>query len=151
MNNNQNNHVLGKFEIEERRRKIASMLAQSMTEDEIASELGIAQPTVSRDVKVLKQMSQQFVFDLAKSDLAYYYVQCIEGMEAVLRKAWEIHNSDNTKMSTRDKLLALKVIIEANKGKFELFERGPSMMNWTALEERLSKIEGRQEINSRNR
>jgi hypothetical protein len=33
------------------------------------------QSTISRDVKVLKEMSQQFVFvfDLAKSDLAIYY------------------------------------------------------------------------------
>ena len=28
MHNNQNKHVIGKFQIEERRRKVASMLAQ---------------------------------------------------------------------------------------------------------------------------
>ena len=118
MQNNQNNHINGKFEVEERRRKIASMLAQSMSESEIASKLGVDVSTVCRDIKVLKEMSQQFVYDLAKSDLAYYYKDCINGVEEVRRKAWEIHNSDNTK-STRDKLLALKVIIEANKGKFD--------------------------------
>jgi IS30 family transposase len=67
-NNNKNN-----FKIEERRRKVASLLAQSMTETEIAEELNVDQSTISRDVKALKEMSQQFVFDLAKSDLAYYY------------------------------------------------------------------------------
>jgi IS30 family transposase len=63
------------FKIEERRRKVASMLAQSMTEIEIAEQLNVDQSTISRDVKVLKEMSQQFVFvfDLAKSDLAIYY------------------------------------------------------------------------------
>ena len=65
------------FKIEERRRKVASLLAQSMTENEIAHKLNVDQSTISRDVKALKQLSQQFVYNLAKSDLAYYYKQCI--------------------------------------------------------------------------
>ena len=40
-----------------------------MTETEIAIELNVDQSTISRDIKVLKELSQQFVFDLAKSDL----------------------------------------------------------------------------------
>src|SRR5215210_1394908 len=78
------------FKIEERRRKVASMLAQSITETEIAQQLNVDQSTISRDVKALKEMSQQFVFDLAKSDLAYYYKQCINGIEEVRRKTWEL-------------------------------------------------------------
>jgi IS30 family transposase len=39
-----------KFKIEERRRKVASLLAQSMTETEIAQELNVDQSTISRDV-----------------------------------------------------------------------------------------------------
>lgn len=46
------------FKIEERRRKVASMLAQSMTETEIAQQLNVDQSTISRDVKALKEMSQ---------------------------------------------------------------------------------------------
>ena len=42
------------------------MLAQSMTESEIAQELNVDQSTISRDIKALKELSQQFVFDLAK-------------------------------------------------------------------------------------
>ena len=77
MHNNQNNHINCKFKIEERRRKVSSLLAQSMTESEIAQELNVDQSTISRDVKGLKQLSQQFIYDLAKSDLAYYYKQSI--------------------------------------------------------------------------
>ncbi|MDQ3947989.1 MAG: transcriptional regulator [Thermoproteota archaeon] len=69
-NNNNNNYH---FKIEERRRQVASLLAQSMTETEIAEQLDVDQSTISRDVKALKEMSQRFVFDLARSDLAYYY------------------------------------------------------------------------------
>lgn len=45
------------FKIEERRRQVASLLAQSMTESEIAQELGVDQSTISRDIKALKELS----------------------------------------------------------------------------------------------
>jgi transcriptional antiterminator len=68
------NWPMHNFKIEERRRKITSLLAQSMTESEIAQELGVDQSTISRDIKALKELSQQFVYDLAKSDLVTYLV-----------------------------------------------------------------------------
>jgi DNA-binding NarL/FixJ family response regulator len=61
MHNNNNT-----FKIEERRRKVASMLAQSITETEIAQQLDVNQSTISGDVKALKEISQQFVFWLSK-------------------------------------------------------------------------------------
>jgi IS30 family transposase len=129
------------FKIEERRRKVASLLAQSMTEEEIAHELNVDQSTISRDIKVLKQMSQQFVYDLAKSDLAYCYKQCINGIEEVKRKAWEIDRSNDDSLTIKDRLLALKLAKECDEVKFALFKDGPSIMNLKALEERLNKIE----------
>ena len=124
---------------------VATMLAQSMTETEIAQELKVDQSTISRDIKVLKLLSQRFVFDLAKSDLAYYYKQCIDGIEEVRRKGWEIfkgQNNNNSNLTRKDKLLASKVIRECNEAKFALFKEGPSIMH--ILEERLQTIESRQ-------
>jgi DNA-binding transcriptional ArsR family regulator len=136
------------LKIEERRRKVSSLLAQSMTESEIAEELHVDQSTISRDIKVLKELSQQFVFDLAKSDLAYYYKQCIDGIEEVRRKGWDIFKKHNS-LTPRDKLLALKVIRECNEAKFALFKEGPSIMHIKSLEERLENIESR-EINQQS-
>jgi HTH domain len=120
-----------KFHLEERMRQVASLLAQSMTEQEIADNLGVDRSTIRRDIKVLKQLSQRFVFDLAKSDLAYYYKQCIDGIEEVRRKGWEIFKGENSNsnLTPRDKLLALKVIMECNEAKFALFKEGPSIMH----------------------
>jgi hypothetical protein len=132
------------FRIEERRRKVASLLAQSMTEEEIAQQLNVNQSTISRDIKVLKQMSQQFVYYLAKSDLAYCYKQCIDGIEEVKRKAWEAYRSNDISLKPKDKLLALKLIKECNEVKFALFRDGPSIMSLKVLEERLNKIESGQ-------
>ena len=112
-----------------------------MTESEIAQELNVNQSTINRDVKVLKELSQQFVYDLAKSDLAYYYKQCLDGMEEVKRKAWAAYRSDDSSLKQKDKLLALKLIKECEEAKFSLLESGPSVMNLKLLEERLNKIE----------
>jgi uncharacterized protein YerC len=138
---NSSRHTL---KIDERRRRVASLLAQSMTEEEIAYELNADQSTISRDIKVLKQMSRQFVYDLAKSDLAYCYKQCIDGIAEVKRKAWEAYRSNDASLKARDKLLALKLIKECNETKFTLFKDGHSIMNLKALEERLNKIESGQ-------
>jgi Trp operon repressor len=133
------NQSVHSFKIEERRRKVTSLLAQSMTESEIAQELKVDQSTISRDVKALKELSQQFIYDLAKSDLAYYYKQCINGIEEVKRKAWEMFR--NNSLSEKDKLSALKLIKECDEAKFSLFKDGPSIMSMKSLEERLNKIE----------
>jgi hypothetical protein len=132
------------FKIEERRRRVASLIAQSYTEVEIAQQLKVNQSTISRDIKVLKQLSHRFVHDLAKSDLAYCYKQCIDGIEEVKRKVWEAYRSDDTPLKPKDKLLALKLIKECDEAKFTLFKDGPSIMNLKALEERLNQIESGQ-------
>jgi IS30 family transposase len=127
------------FKIEERRRKVASLLAQSLTESEIAKRIGVDQSTISRDTKFLRELSQQFIYDLAKSDLAYLYKQCINGIEEANRNAWALFHDDELKK--KDKLLALKLVKECNESKFKLLIEGPSVLAVKSLEERLNKIE----------
>ena len=138
------NLAVHKYKIEDRRRRVASLLAQSMRETEIAKELKVDQSTISRDIKVLKKMSQQFVYDLAKSDLAYCYKQCLDGIEEVKSKGWDIFNGINNNLTTRDKLLALKLIMECNEAKFSLFKEGPAIMQVKSMEERLANIESKE-------
>ncbi len=97
---NNANGIKIRFKIEERRRQVASLLAKSMTETEIAEELNVDQSTISRDVKALKEMSQQFVFDLA-----YYYQQSIDGIEEAKKEAWKIYNNNKDNPSVKEKLL----------------------------------------------
>src|SRR5215208_4522460 len=134
------------FKIEERRRKVASLLAQSMTESEIAKQLNVDQSTISRDVKALKELSQKFIYDLAKSDLAYYYKQSIDGIEEAKREAWRIYHDNNNQVSVKEKLAALKLIVESNEARFKLLSEGPSVLAVKSLEERLNKIEIAEQI-----
>jgi IS30 family transposase len=134
-----------KFQIEERRRQIASYLAQSMTELEIADKLGVTRVTISRDIKVLKEMSQQFMYDLAKSDLAYYYKQCIDAIQEAERIIWESYrNKDQfTEPERKERYQLAKMIIESVQARFSLFKDGPSIMAVKSMEERLEYLESR--------
>ena len=148
-NSKDGNSTKNRFKIEERRRQVASLVAQSITEGEIAKKLNVDQSTISRDIKALKHMSQQFVFDLAKSDLAYHYQQCINGIDEVRRKAWELirdgeEEEQRQSLTLKDKLSILKLIKECEEGKFALFKDGPSVLNVNSLEERIHQIEIRQ-------
>ena len=51
--------------------------------------------------------------------------------------------------SVKEKLAALKLIIESNESKFKLLSEGLSVLAINSLEERLNKIEikARQEVN----
>jgi hypothetical protein len=129
--------------VELRRKQVSALLAQAVTEEEIAQKLNVDQSTISRDIKHLKLVSQKFVYDLAKSDLAFYYKQSIDGIQEVNKKAWELYRNqnNNTTNDMKIKLLALKLAKKCNEAVFSLFSQGPSIMNIKALEERLNKVE----------
>jgi hypothetical protein len=86
------------------------------------------------------ELSQQFVYDLAKSDLAYYYKQSIDGIEEAKREAWRIYHNNN-EVPVKEKLAALKLIVESNEARFKLLSEGPSVLAVKSLEDRLNKIE----------
>jgi predicted XRE-type DNA-binding protein len=95
-NHNNNQH---KFKIEERRKQVACLLARSLTQTEIARRLGVDQSTVSDDIKALKEMSQRFIYDLAKSDL--HIITKVVWTASVRQKkeAWAMYDSWNAASS----------------------------------------------------
>jgi DNA-binding transcriptional ArsR family regulator len=137
-------------EIKKRRELVAVLHARSYTESEIAKDLkkmgySVDQSTVSRDLKAIKEeITQQFIFDLARFDLAYYYKSCLDIIDQVKREAWRIYNSIDEKDSSipiRDKLAPLSLIKECSVDRYKLLSEGPAIMAVRALEERLDNIE----------
>jgi hypothetical protein len=90
------------YELRERRKQVAIMAAQGMTEIEIGQKLGVDNTTISKDIKELKLISQQFVYDITKSDFTYYYYQNLELVKLILRKQWEIINKDDGDIDEND-------------------------------------------------
>jgi IS30 family transposase len=118
-----------------------------MTESEIAQQLNVNQSTISRDIKQLRQLSQKFVYDLAKSDLAYYYKQCIDGITEANKECWRIYQDDEVPL--KERLAALKIIIQANESKFKLLTEGPSILAMKSLEERLNTLESSSSLSTK--
>jgi hypothetical protein len=124
--------------IDDRRKQVMTLLSKCVNEEVIAKQLGVDQSTISRDIKALKAAAQSYIYDLAKSNLAYEYVKTINGLDEVKKEAWRMY-SDN--INTKVKLGALREIRECENAAFNLFNQGPSIMNVKALEERVNKIE----------
>jgi HTH domain len=122
------------------------MLARSMTEQEIADLLNVDRTTISKDITALKRMSQQFMYELAKSDLAYYYRQCLDTMHEAERMIWDTYRNKEryipAERKERDQLA--KMVIDSVQARFSMFKDGPSVMSVMSMEERLEHIESRQ-------
>lgn len=141
MQHNQNNRLKSQYVIMDRRRRVADLYAQAFTEVEIAEQLNVERCTIIRDLKYLKDAAQNFVFDLAKSNLAFFYRDCMSGIEAVKRRAWDIANRPD--VTDKIRLAALRLAKDCDKDRFELLQNGPSILNVKALNDRVVQIEER--------
>lgn len=100
----------------------------------------------------LKEAANQFVYNLAKQDLAFFYHQTISDIDHVRAECWKLYHSDssydiaflanNRKVTTKDRLQALRTILQADLARFELLSQGEMVMCVKAMEERLVNIEG---------
>jgi predicted DNA-binding protein YlxM (UPF0122 family) len=102
--------------IKARRNQVASLLSKSFSETEIAQQLGVDQSTISRDIK-----------------------QSINGIEEAKKESWKIYNDQTVPI--REKLLALKLIIQSDETRFKLLSEGPGLLAIKSLEDRLNRIE----------
>ncbi len=124
---------------EQRRKHVAQYLQQSLTEIEIAAKLNVCLSVVYRDIQALKQTANQFVYDLAKSDLAYFYKDLLDDINKARLNAWAIYYnfSDSEK---HEKLLSIKTVIASNTEMFNLLSQGPTVMAVKSLNERINAI-----------
>lgn len=139
--NESNSHDNRDLAIGERQRQVASLLAQSRTEAEIANQLKVSQSTISRDIQALREASGRFLHDLAKSDLVFWYQQSIRGIDEIKRNLWDKVNSDDGSFTPRDKLMGYRLIMIAEETRFRLLEKGPLLLSYESLAEKLKKFE----------
>jgi hypothetical protein len=109
--------------------------------------LGVDQSTISRDIQALREESVHFVRDLAKSDLAFQFHQSIRGVDEVKRRLWDLILSEQS--TTREKLMAYRLIMVAEETRFRLLEKGPIVMGIQTAEQKLKRIlETNEELHS---
>jgi hypothetical protein len=116
-----------RYQLEERRRQVVIMIAQGMTEVDIAAKLGVDNTTISKDVKALKLISQQFIYDITKSDFTYYYKLNLELVKLVLRRQMEIVNKDTITKEDMDRAKVLVDILGTVSTINEYHKAAPNM------------------------
>ena len=93
-----------------RREKVLEFLAQGHTSQrEISQKLGVSEPTVSRDIVFLTRQSKENLKFHVEQRMPLEIEKCYIGLNIVLRKAFEITNLENAKIS--EKIAALQVIL----------------------------------------
>ena len=74
--------------------------------------------------------------------------QCIDGMDEIRREAWSLYKygdwSQGIHLTVKEKIATLKLLKECNEAKFALLEKGPSVLNIKAKEEKLEEIQKNQ-------
>jgi LPS O-antigen subunit length determinant protein (WzzB/FepE family) len=117
--------------------KIAELLAQGYTNQlEIAQKLNVSEPTVSRDIQFLNRQAQENLKFHVERRIPFEIEKCYIGLNLVLRKAFEITNQENAKMS--EKVAALQVILTTYDKMWEVISGRP------VLEEVIDKFKAKQ-------
>lgn len=70
-----------------------------------------------------------------------YFKQSLDGIHEAKQEGWKIFN--NPFVPVREKLLAFKIIMQADEARFKLLSEGPSVLAMKDLQERVSQIENR--------
>lgn len=126
--------------IQERRRRIAELLQENKTESQISNILQCGIGTVSEDIAALKEQAVTYLYDLCKQDLCFFYHQTVADIDHVRGECWNMYHSTNKKITTKDKLQALRTIGQLDLARFELLSRGEVVMSVKSLNERINTI-----------
>ncbi len=93
-----------------RQSRVADLLAQGYTnQSEIAHKLNVSEPTVSRDIQFLNRQAQEKLKIHVERRIPFEIEKCYTGLNLVLKKAFEITNLENAKIS--EKVAALQVVL----------------------------------------
>ena len=107
-----------------RRSKVLELLSKGYTtQGEIAKTLNISEPTVSRDIQSLNRQAQENLRIHVERRIPFEIEKCYTGLNVVLRKAFEITNLENAKIS--EKVAALQVILSTYDKMWEVISGRP--------------------------
>lgn len=104
-------------QIEWRRDKVQELSSKGHSQREIASFLKIGIGTVNRDIANLRQQAKENIKKYVDERLPEEYEKCLVGLNSILREAWSISQSNDSKI---EKIKALTLAKECYAMKLEL-------------------------------
>ena len=117
-----------KDKIDWRRNKVFELSTKGFSQAEIATILKISEPTISRDISILKQEATKNIENHIKERLPYEYNRCISGLDEIIKESWLIASKAEGKGDNREKLSSLSLIKDAYTTKMDLLTNA-SLLN----------------------
>jgi hypothetical protein len=120
-----------------RQSRVAEVLAQGYTnQSEIAHKLNVTELSISRDIQFLNRKAQENPKVHVERRIPFEIEKCYIGLNLVLKKAFEITNLENAKIS--EKVAALQVVLTAYDKMWEVISGRP------VLKEVIDKFKAKQ-------
>jgi hypothetical protein len=101
-----------------RRSKVMELSSHGYNQSEIAKILQISQPTISRDIRYLKQLARGNITKYIDQELPFEYDKCLAALNSLQKKAWEI--SEKSGVEDRTQVQALSLAKECVINKLDL-------------------------------
>jgi predicted transcriptional regulator len=119
-----------KDNVELRRHTVQSMLIRGNTQWEIAENLGVSQPTVSRDIQWLRSIAKKELKDKLEKKFPEEYHRYLVSIDEVLKNTWDIALSA---FDEKIRLNALQFVIECCKHKMDVIMDPPVLKSNNSL------------------
>jgi DNA-binding transcriptional regulator LsrR (DeoR family) len=108
----------GKKLVEWRRSQTILYSSKGCDQATIARILHVGEATVSRDMTFLREQSKKVIQDYADNLLPIEYRKCLEGLNAILLRAWNISSQQD--LDTKETVQALMLAKECYSMKLSL-------------------------------
>lgn len=113
------------IEVADRRAKVAFLLAQSMTRQEIAERLGIRVDDVTNDIVAMRQLNIDWLKDLSREGFIFENRMAIEKLKYAEQELAELRPRCASDVKARVTLE--RVIMDNVKLQLEIMAKGPMM------------------------
>jgi hypothetical protein len=124
-----------------RRNKVSVMLAEKQPLTKIANTLNVNYDVILEDKKAIQEQGYQFWYNITdKKYLAYNQYMIMISIDKVMSKCWNIVDSRNNKISMKDKLSAMRLILDAGNYQENLFVKTPELLTLKELEDKSNKL-----------
>ena len=115
---NQSRSEINRQQVEWRQSQVLQYAADGYTEREIAAQLKISQPTIHRDLVILRQQAKQQINEYITHQVPFEYKKTLAGLESIIKYMSSIM-ADDTK-ETKEKMQAASIKMQAYNMKMEM-------------------------------
>ena len=123
--------------IELRRNKVCVLLAQKQPLSKIARMMNVSYETILVDKKYIQQECFKFWTAIKNKEyISYNQYMIMISIEKVMSKCWNIVESRNKSITNRDRLNAMRLILDAGNYEERLFTNTPELLELKELEDK---------------